>query len=86
MKAEITQDELLNYGFIPVEDIVVKAEKILIPSDDDGDNEVALIITSERNTLELALHIPGGTLFLNVENLEQLAVIEKAIIAYSSEY
>lgn len=90
---EITNEDLLKFGFINVssENPIDPYEKVLsepIDEDDEEDEEkgqISIVVTRERNIREFGIRTPDGVLYLNAD-LEQLAVIEKAITGYSSTY
>jgi len=96
MKTKITNKNLLDYGFknVSSENPIHPYEKILIESTaeesnegygDGDDNSVALVISMETNSPNFGIRTQDGCVLLSC-NLEQLKVIEDAIIGYSSNF
>jgi hypothetical protein len=72
--SKITEEQLLSYGF-------KESENPLEPMSKQLSAELSLVITRERGNAEFALQTPCGNVFLKCD-LQQLAVIEKAIKGY----
>ena len=68
--------------------IVYPLKKELFEDNEEG-RSLALVVTMENNTPQLALLLPeqGGTLFLDgIETVEELKTFESAITSWSPVY
>ena len=85
----MTKEELINFGMVEQDDPIYPMEKVLseeIEDSEDGE-KIALVITRERNSAELALIVPGGTLFLGgVKSVDDLKTIEACVTEWEPFY
>ena len=85
MKTEkITKEDLKSIGMNPTLDPVIKYEKII---GEGEDGKLAIVLTSERNVLELALSMPDGSmLYLRPQTIDHLQIFESCIESWSPVY
>ena len=82
----MTKEELKNFGMIEQDDPIILMEKVLSEENEEGE-KIALVVTRERNTPQLALIIPDGMLFLGgAKSVNDLRVIEDCITEYEPFY
>ena len=83
----INEQDLLDYGFEENEDFPLCPFEKRISEPHEGSGRLSIVVTHERNQGEFALKMPdGSTLFLQVENLEQLEDFEKSIQSWEPNY
>jgi hypothetical protein len=90
----ITKESLEAFGMSQPTDgteIIFPLEKILSLLGDEGDDDklgtIAVVVTRERNSSELALKLPtGDTIFLACESIEELEIFEKCIGSFETDY
>lgn len=69
----MTKEELKDFGMVEQDDPIYPMSK-------DLSEEIAIVITVERNSAELALILPGGTLFLGgVKSVDDLKTVEACV-------
>ncbi len=87
----INRQTLIQFGMKPTNDPVIPLTKDLISDEWKRDNPeecdnvtLAISLTQERNTPELALFTSDGVLFLRPRSIEDLKAFERCIESYSS--
>jgi hypothetical protein len=79
----ITEKELIEFGMIKQEDLVIPFMKPL----SESSNEITIMITNERNKPEIALKVPNGIIFLGgVQSIDDLNTIERCITDWNDDY
>lgn len=78
------KEDLELFGMVNTYDQIVPLSKTIGFSADGS--KIAIVLTRERNTPEIALSTPDGMLFLNVKTVADLKVFEQFISGYESNY
>lgn len=93
MKTIINKENLILYGMTETGDSTFPMQKVISVPDEDSDpdyeaeGELAICLTNMRNSTEICLSLPGGSiLYLNVQSIEQLKAFEKCIGSYEPPY
>jgi hypothetical protein len=82
----MTKEELKDFGMVEQDDPIYPMAKDLSEESEEGE-KIAIVITRERNSAELALILPGGTLFLGgVKSVEDLKTIEACVTEWEPSF